>query len=283
MGSIPQKQCSKCKQYFPRTSEYFHTQKYADGFKASCKSCCQAMSTKWKQENAEYCKSYAHEYNDAHKEQRSLAFKDWRNRNYEYEIERQRKWRLENADYFRQWYIDHAEQQKAQGIAWREKHPERVKERGREYRAKHPQRVRIWCNENPEKIRLISSLRRARKHSLPNTLTIEQWQQILDHFNGCCAVCGRPQGFWHIIAMDHWIPLKANVPNNPGTVAWNVIPLCHGVDGCNNEKHAHMPLSWLIKKLGNKLGKIKYDEISEYQDRLKLQCDTVTILEQVQS
>lgn len=271
MDSIPEKQCSKCKQYFPRTLEYFHKSKYSDGFKASCKTCCYAMSKKWKDDNAEYCKEYDHEYKATHKEQSSAAFKDWRKRNYEYDLARHRQYAIDHPEYAHQKYLDHAEEHKIRGKKWREDHPERVRERGKEYRAKYPHRVRIWCNQNPERISLISSRRRSRKHSLPNELTHEQWLEILNHFNGCCAVCGRPQGFWHTIAMDHWIPLKAEVSDNPGTVAWNVIPLCHGIDGCNNEKSARMPQDWLQKKFGKRKGNRIFNEINKYQEQLKLE------------
>ena len=158
---------------------------------------------------------------------------------------------------------------KQYGRKWREDHPEHVRERGKKYRDKYPHRVNTWRLQNPEKIRVISQKRSALKRQLPNTLIHDEWQNILEHFNGCCAVCGRAAGLWHTIAMDHWIPLAADIPDNPGTVAWNVIPLCHGLGGCNNEKSASLPKEWLQKKFGTKKGNKVFNEISEYQERLK--------------
>lgn len=83
--------------------------------------------------------------------------------------------------------------------------------------------------------------------------TTQEWKRALRYFNGCCAVCGR-QGkdlFGVIkIAADHWIPL--NSPNCPGTVATNILPLCHGLGGCNNKKRDVLPEQWLIEQFGKR-------------------------------
>lgn len=76
------------------------------------------------------------------------------------------------------------------------------------------------------------------------------WNKCLEYFNHRCAVCGRPAGLWHTIAADHWMPLTRG-----GTDAvTNIIPLCHGVDGCNNSKSNKEPFLWLADRLGAKDG-----------------------------
>jgi len=63
---------------------------------------------------------------------------------------------------------------------------------------------------------------------------------------------------------DHWIPLSYKGDDNPGTVATNIIPLCHGIGGCNNSKNATMPDEWLKRKFGTrKSNQIKL-QIQEY-------------------
>jgi hypothetical protein len=109
-------------------------------------------------------------------------------------------------------------------------------------------------------------LRKIREHKLPNTLTQEDWEHALAYFNGRCAVCDRPPGLFHTLSMDHWIPL--NHPDCPGTTPQNIVPLCHGIDGCNGSKHAQDPLIWLIKRYGEKKGRAKFKAIETYLQSL---------------
>ncbi len=104
----------------------------------------------------------------------------------------------------------------------------------------------------------------ARKHSLPNTFTADDWQRALEYWEHKCAVCGRPRGLWHTLAKDHWLPLTS--PDCPGTVATNILPLCHGEGGCNNSKSKKDPESWLIERLGKRRAARKRGEIQAYFD-----------------
>ena len=107
--------------------------------------------------------------------------------------------------------------------------------------------------EAQEVMRLARVRRRAREYALPDTLTAEQWGRALDYFNGCCAVCGRQLNDLfgtHYVSADHWIPLAK--PGCPGTTADNIVPLCHGIGGCNNRKHYSLPEQWLKRMFGTK-------------------------------
>ncbi len=103
---------------------------------------------------------------------------------------------------------------------------------------------------------------RARKRSLPNNFSAQDRRRALEYWNGRCAVCGRPPGLWHTIATDHWIPLSS--PDCPGTIKTNMVPLCHGTDGCNNQKYAKMPEVWLREKMGKRRAKRKLEEIEYF-------------------
>jgi hypothetical protein len=104
----------------------------------------------------------------------------------------------------------------------------------------------------------------ARKRELPNTFTTQQWRTALDYWDHRCAVCERPRGLWHTVAADHWVPLTA--PDCPGTMPTNIVPLCHGADGCNNSKGAKRPEVWLQQKLGKRRGNKKLAQINSYFD-----------------
>jgi predicted RNA-binding Zn-ribbon protein involved in translation (DUF1610 family) len=101
-----------------------------------------------------------------------------------------------------------------------------------------------------------------RKQSLPRAYTAHDWERTLNYWDHCCAVCERPRGLWHTLAQDHWIPLTS--PNCPGTVTWNILPLCHGDDGCNNSKGKKDPAVWLQSKLGKRRANRKLREIAAY-------------------
>ncbi|MEP7288112.1 MAG: hypothetical protein ABI947_20345 [Chloroflexota bacterium] len=101
-----------------------------------------------------------------------------------------------------------------------------------------------------------------RKRELPNTFTSQDWQRALEYWDYKCAVCERPRGLWHTLAQDHWIPLTN--PLCPGTNATNILPLCHGTDGCNNSKGKLLPEVWLHKKLGKRRAVRKLEEIQTY-------------------
>lgn len=127
---------------------------------------------------------------------------------------------------------------------------------------RHKNNSDVWRSHNKAKIRAISERRRARVQGLPDTFTGQDWDRALTYFKGCCAVCGRPAGLWHILAADHWIPLAS--PNCPGSIPGNIVPLCHGADGCNNSKRDRDPEEWLLEKLGARKAKNKLHEISAY-------------------
>lgn len=109
---------------------------------------------------------------------------------------------------------------------------------------------RAWTKAHPEKANVHTRKRKAAKLRLPSTFTDAERTFCRAYFNYACAVCGKEEGFQWIIGLDHWIPLKS--PVCPGTVALNMIPLCHGKDGCNNKKGRKDPRQWLIEQFGTR-------------------------------
>jgi len=148
--------------------------------------------------------------------------------------------------------------------------PER-KKYVKNYKAKHPpspEYLEKQCiYRRSPKGRLVASIAKhrhlARIKSLPDTFTAEDWVFALDYWGDCCAICGRPHGLWHSLALDHWIPLNSD--DCPGTAAENILPLCHGIGGCNNSKGDHEPTEWVKGRL-KKRAKDKLTEIENYFD-----------------
>lgn len=124
--------------------------------------------------------------------------------------------------------------------------PERYREQQRQRRAQNPEYDKAWRKAHPDVHRLTESRRRARKRGLPDTFTKSERVFMLHYWHHACAVCSNQEGFWHILADDHWIPFSS--PDCPGTVATNIIPLCHGQNGCNNSKNGQDPMFWLSSR-----------------------------------
>lgn len=223
------RRCSICKQIFPASRDYFtyskHDTRY--GLSHNCRECAKRLAIEW-------CKNHPEE---------SLEI---RNRN-----NRSSKTRERN----RQRYWEDPE-------TYRERRRQRrlkpgVKEHEREYNA-------AWQQRNKSKVVEASRKRRSRKSGLTDEFTTKDWEFCLSYWNFRCAICGRPQGLWHCLAQEHWIPIIDSRPDNPGTVLWNIIPMCHGIDGCNNSKSTKDPIEWLIYRLGKRAAKKKLKEIEAY-------------------
>lgn len=124
-----------------------------------------------------------------------------------------------------------------------ETNKELIAEYKKEYRQANKEliaeRDKKYQKENKDKVKVIKQRRRARKKSLPNTLTVEQWNQTLNDFNHSCANCGSNETPIHI---DHFVPLSSG---EKGTTVTNCIPLC---SKCNCSKGSKHPLDFFSKE-----------------------------------
>lgn len=141
-----------------------------------------------------------------------------------------REWRKRNPYWQKQYGDEHREQLRENRRAWRKKQRESNSE--------------IYNRVNA----LLTRRRKARKRSLPDTFTIEQWERCLQYWNYCCAYCGRSAGSSLTISMEHFIALSD--PACPGTTVDNMLCACHGVGGCNGSKNRRPASEWLIEKYG---------------------------------
>lgn len=162
------KTCSRCKQEFTLTEEYFYrTKKNTDGFFGTCKSCAKAY------------------------------FKEYKAKNREYISKRKEDYRLKNITEI-----------KERGRVYRENNKDKCRERfKRFYEANKESRIdysKNWNKTHPENRRITSQLRESRKKNLPATLTEKQWEYIKDHFNSRCAYCGKEKP----LCQEHFIPLS---------------------------------------------------------------------------
>jgi len=260
MDSLPQplKRCSKCGEEKPATTEFFSPKlegRY--GIHSICKKCRNLQESK---------RRLLPEVKQADYERNQTAERKVWKKAYMHEYCRTEK--------YRGWDRSRA--------AHKTVSPE-AKERARqrrltpEHRAKE-KIIKQRFNQSPKgKLlgRMAQHKRRTRNANLPYEFSKEQWERCLDYWDNKCCVCGKHPDFWHILAKEHWIAIADERPDNPGTVAWNILPMCHsmkdGTDGCNNTKSAIDPIQWLTKRLGKAKGKRKLIEIEQYFEWVKSQ------------
>lgn len=169
----------------------------------------------------------------------------------------------------REWYRNHRERDHENSRRWAKEHPSQRRVHKRRWLEKNPDYHKQWKKANPEYLYIAQLKRRARQKSLPAAFSPDDWQACLEYWNHCCAVCGRQMHDLfgeRSLAADHWIPL--NSPDCPGTVPSNIVPLCQGIDGCNNSKSDAEPLAWLTRRLGKRAARKKLVEIQAYFDSL---------------
>lgn len=165
-----------------------------------------------------------------------------------------------SEEYVKRQYAKHKNQRLNKNAAYREKNRITLRKKTKEYFAKHP-----------EIYRAARQRRKARIRNLPYQWRAENEIFAMQYFNNSCAVCGEEDGFWHIIVMDHWIPISND--QSPGTVPWNMVQMCNilpnapiGASYCNNSKNDKMPHEWLKEKLGENQAKRKIEEIEKFLD-----------------
>lgn len=169
----------------------------------------------------------------------------------------------------KQWADNNRAKVNASIKRWTDTHPAQVKTRQRQWAEDNPERIRarqIRFRKTPKGVRLNTiqtEKRRARRQALPDIFTSMDWDFCIQYWHYACAICGNQRSMGWTLAMDHWIPLSDPL-HCPGTVPWNILPLCHGIGGCNNKKYKQNPWLWLERKLGSREAEIKRESIERY-------------------
>jgi hypothetical protein len=166
---------------------------------------------------------------------------------------------------------------KAKKREQRQSNPEQCRQKERKARSEsRERRNQLECNrrkENPDQYTGYKLARRTRKRQLPIIWNVSLAQLARQYWHHTCAICGREEGLWYTLAMDHWIPLAAK-ERCPGTVPWNMLPVCNSKKGfphdmepaCNQSKQHKDPVAWLVGKLGSRKANAKLREIEAYFD-----------------
>jgi len=145
---------------------------------------------------------------------------------------------FDRKEYHKQYYKDNLEEIKAYKKQWAKDHPEseKLKERRIQWREEHREDRREYSRKyyKTEKGKATAqrsySKRRSVIKEFINTLTAEEWEDILETHNYVCTYCGTEFNCELLPTKDHIIPISKGGDN----VKENIIPACRS---CNSKKY----------------------------------------------
>lgn len=237
---VPERRCSRCKQMFPLTLDYFYRDSSnKSGLGYYCRNCSAIHSKSPEGRRAQ------HKY---------AASSKGKSRREERKKSGERKKTVDKYNASDKRKVTLARYQSTVSF----KHTQR------KYRLSPKGQAGELRRNKSLATKVIKQRYRAKKRGLPATLTAEDKLRAIEYFGGCCPVCGRPfKDLFgtHTVSFDHWwIPLS----RNGGYTSDNVIPLCFGVDGCNNSKNDSDPVDWLNRRYGKRKAKQILKRIEAY-------------------
>ena len=129
--------------------------------------------------------------------------------------------------YGREWMKRNPDKARAAMRRWRKQHPEQHAADSRRRYSQDPAHFKAIIEASPDR----NSVRRAMRHRRREltkgqpSFTAAQWRQLVDHYEGRCAYCGK-QG---PLTIDHRMPLARGGSNTID----NILPACIA---CNVKK-----------------------------------------------
>jgi len=157
---------------------------------------------------------------------------------------------MDLIEYKKQYRKENIEKIKEYTKQWRKDNPDKVKENKKRYRAKHPEKRveehRLHYLNHKEKIsenkkqyykteqgkmcrKRGKTKRLAKEKEIINTLTSQEWLDILEQYNYRCAYCDVEFEVENMPTKDHIIPISKGGNNTKE----NTIPACQS---CNSKK-----------------------------------------------
>jgi len=133
--------------------------------------------------------------------------------------------------YGRAWIKRNAARARVAMSRWRAAHRDQDRANKRDYYARNRERAKAavvaYRLANPEVVRVVRRLRRAREVAALGAYTTAQWLDLVRLYGGCCGYCGIAA----TLEPDHRVPLSRGGSNWIETI----IPCCRS---CNTRKRA---------------------------------------------
>ena len=171
---------------------------------------------------------------------RKEYMKEWHKKNYqknkEHKKEYMKQYYRENKEYLkeqgRKFYWDNREKELAIKKIWVKDNPEYHKDYYKRNKDKKLEQNRKWYRT--EKGKSLSQRKKIRRQirfkNILNTLTSQEWLDLLEEYNYRCAYCGIEFDCENLPTKDHVIPISKGGDNTKE----NIVPACRS---CNSKKH----------------------------------------------
>lgn len=270
MNSVPQKQCNRCGRSFPATPEYFRIDsRNKNGISNPCRVCKLLESREYFQrsdiQEKERSRKNSPEYKEKQKSHRNTP--EYLASQREYAKTPAQRARVKRYKQDPKNKKRASEKRKTPKFRAKKRADQRqrrlnpiIKQKEKDYR----QRPEVKENYLEHTQR-----RRSLQRLLPYTMTVQDKQRAVEYFDGCCPVCGRQFSDLfsdRTLSWDHWWVAQSK---GGAFTSDNILPLCHGFDGCNNSKHNRTPEEWLNERYGKRKARQILERIKAYFKRLE--------------
>lgn len=155
-------------------------------------------------------------------------------------IEYMKQYNIERKEHYKKYYQENKEERKEYNKQWRERNKKRMAEYNLKYMKKYYEeyaekiKMAVRAYKRTEKGKLCKQRskikRKAKIKDITNTLTAEEWIEILKEYKFKCAYCGKEFTLFDRETKDHVIPISKGGNNTKE----NIVPACRS---CNSKKH----------------------------------------------
>lgn len=213
-----EKQCTKCGEVNPATSQFFHKQaKLKDGLAAQCAKCAAEQNAAWRIANADRVKTNAEAYYAKNKVISQQKSREWYSNNKDYANARSKKYASERREDLRGY-----------AVQWRMQNLEK----SRAY-------AKAWCAANPEKVRVRNLNRKNTVRAAGGKLPLDLRIRLTAAQKGLCPCCKQKLG--DVPHLDHITPLALGGKNTADNMQ-----LLRAE--CNLRKGAKHPIDYMQSK-----------------------------------
>lgn len=245
-GSIVAKICRDCA-HIIKTIGFDKNKRGLGGLRSACKFCVSEYHHNKRLTSPEEYRENARRYYESNLEKERERRREYYKNNLNKVLKRNRNYYAENSIAVNERIRKYTEN-----------NPEKVRERRRKYYENNYEKVleknRNYYRDNPEKRKINTHLRRARKAALPNTLTLKQWTSVVYRFGGGCSLTGSKD-----YVREHAIPIAIG---HGGTTIENMTPMRADLNASKSDRHI---FEWFdANKERFNLSQRKFDELIEY-------------------